>query len=77
MTEREPGEQGVIAAAVGLAAGRGVWVVVPTYNERENLEGISTAILSVLLGWRVVHRFKTKARGARGASDRQGSRARG
>jgi dolichol-phosphate mannosyltransferase len=48
MTQRDPGEQSAIVAAVGLAAGRGVWVVVPTYNERENLEGISTAILSVL-----------------------------
>lgn len=33
---------------VGLAAGRGVWVVLPTYNERENLEAISTAILAAL-----------------------------
>lgn len=30
---------------VGLAAGRGVWVVLPTYNERENVEGIAAAIL--------------------------------
>jgi dolichol-phosphate mannosyltransferase len=35
-------------ARVGLAAGRGVWVVLPTYNERENLEGIATAILEAL-----------------------------
>ena len=34
--------------AVGMAAGRGVWVVLPTYNERENLEGMATAILSAL-----------------------------
>ncbi len=33
---------------VGLAAGRGVWVVLPTYNERENLEGIAGAILAAL-----------------------------
>jgi dolichol-phosphate mannosyltransferase len=33
---------------VGLAAGRGVWVVLPTYNERENLEGVATAILAAL-----------------------------
>jgi dolichol-phosphate mannosyltransferase len=33
---------------VGLAAGRGVWVVLPTYNERENLEGIADAILERL-----------------------------
>ncbi len=34
--------------AVGLAAGRGVWVVVPTYNERENIERIAPAILAAL-----------------------------
>jgi dolichol-phosphate mannosyltransferase len=34
--------------AVGLAAGRGVWVVLPTYNERENLEPIAAAILRAL-----------------------------
>ena len=34
--------------AVGLAAGRGVWVVVPTYNERENIERIAAAILAAL-----------------------------
>jgi dolichol-phosphate mannosyltransferase len=34
--------------AVGLAAGRGVWVVLPTYNERENLELIASAILKAL-----------------------------
>ena len=33
---------------VGLAAGRGVWVVLPTYNERENLERIAAAILAAL-----------------------------
>ena len=33
---------------VGLAAGRGVWVVLPTYNERENLEPIAAAILEAL-----------------------------
>jgi dolichol-phosphate mannosyltransferase len=36
------------APGVGLAAGRGVWVVVPTYNERDNLEPMAEAILSVL-----------------------------
>jgi dolichol-phosphate mannosyltransferase len=35
-------------AHVGLAAGRGVWVVLPTYNERENLEPVSAAILQAL-----------------------------
>src|SRR5919206_638336 len=34
--------------SVGLAAGRGVWVVLPTYNERENLEPMAAAILSAL-----------------------------
>jgi dolichol-phosphate mannosyltransferase len=34
--------------AVGLAIGRGVWVVVPTYNERENIEPIAAAILVAL-----------------------------
>ena len=33
---------------VGLAAGRGVVVVLPTYNERENLEGIADAILAAV-----------------------------
>jgi dolichol-phosphate mannosyltransferase len=33
---------------VGLAAGKGVVVVLPTYNERENVERIAEAILSAL-----------------------------
>jgi dolichol-phosphate mannosyltransferase len=33
---------------VGRAAGRGVCVVLPTYNERENLEPMAAAILDVL-----------------------------
>ena len=33
---------------VGLAAGKGVVVVLPTYNERENLEAIGEAVLSAL-----------------------------
>ena len=33
---------------VGLAAGHGVVVTLPTYNERENLEGIAAAILEAL-----------------------------
>ncbi len=33
---------------VGLAAGHGVVVTLPTYNERENLEGIASAILAAL-----------------------------
>ena len=33
---------------MGLAAGRGVWVVLPTFNEIENLEGILSAILEAL-----------------------------
>jgi dolichol-phosphate mannosyltransferase len=34
--------------SAGLAAGRGVWVVLPTYNERENLEPMAEAILAAL-----------------------------
>ena len=34
--------------SVGMAAGRGVWVVLPTYNEQENLERMATAILATL-----------------------------
>ncbi len=37
-----------VVPSVGLAAGRGVWVVMPTYNERENVEAISAAILAAL-----------------------------
>ncbi len=33
---------------VGLAAGRRVWVVVPTYNERDNLEPLVAAVLEAL-----------------------------
>lgn len=33
---------------MGLAAGRGVCVVLPTYNERENLERVAGAILDAL-----------------------------
>ena len=40
--------------SVGLAAGRGVWVVVPTYNERENLEPLAAAILEALPEGRVL-----------------------
>ena len=34
--------------SVGLAAGRGVWVVLPTYNEHDNLEPMLDAILAAL-----------------------------
>jgi dolichol-phosphate mannosyltransferase len=34
--------------SVGLAAGRGVWVVLPTYNESANIEGMAAAILDAL-----------------------------
>jgi dolichol-phosphate mannosyltransferase len=36
------------APSVGMAAGRGVWVVLPTYNERENVEPMARAILEAL-----------------------------
>lgn len=41
-------DQQEVAPSVGLAAGRGVWVVLPTYNERDNVEGIASAILVAL-----------------------------
>ena len=34
--------------SVGLAAGRDVWVVLPTYNERDNVERMANAILASL-----------------------------
>ncbi|MBA4170690.1 MAG: glycosyltransferase, partial [Chloroflexi bacterium] len=37
-----------VTPSVGLAGGRGVWVVLPTYNERENIEPMATAILAAL-----------------------------
>jgi dolichol-phosphate mannosyltransferase len=39
---------------VGLAVGRGVWVVLPTYNERENLEGMIAALFEQLPDGRVL-----------------------
>jgi dolichol-phosphate mannosyltransferase len=45
---RAAAEQDEPAARVGLAAGRGVWVILPTYNERENIEAIAEAILAAL-----------------------------
>ena len=41
-------EPEAVLPGVGLAAGRGVWVVLPTYNERENLEPMASAILAAL-----------------------------
>jgi dolichol-phosphate mannosyltransferase len=41
-------DKAVETPRVGLAAGRGVWVVLPTYNERDNLEPIASAILAAL-----------------------------
>jgi dolichol-phosphate mannosyltransferase len=41
-------EREAVVPPVGLAAGRGAWVVLPTYNERENLEGMVEAILAAL-----------------------------
>jgi len=34
--------------SVGLAGGRGVWIVLPTYDERENVEPMAEAILAAL-----------------------------
>jgi dolichol-phosphate mannosyltransferase len=38
------------APAAGSAAGSGTWVVLPTYDEAENLPGIAAAILAALPG---------------------------
>lgn len=46
-TDSRVGDE-ALTPSVGLAAGRGVWVVLPTYNERENLEPIASAILAAL-----------------------------
>jgi dolichol-phosphate mannosyltransferase len=46
-TDSRVGDE-ALTPSVGLAAGRGVWVVLPTYNERENLEPIVSAILAAL-----------------------------
>jgi dolichol-phosphate mannosyltransferase len=48
MTADGESPQEATGASVGLAAGRGVWVVLPTYNERENVEAMSSAILAAL-----------------------------
>ena len=39
-----------VAAGTGTPAGTGAWVVLPTYNERENIREISAAILAALPG---------------------------
>jgi dolichol-phosphate mannosyltransferase len=48
MSAEQPASPEEAPVAVGLAAGRGVWVVLPTYNERENLEQVTAAILEAL-----------------------------
>jgi dolichol-phosphate mannosyltransferase len=45
MTAPDRNDQHAAPAQVGMAAGRGVWVVLPTYNERDNLEAVASAIL--------------------------------
>lgn len=42
--------EAVAGAAPAAPAGAGAWVVLPTYNEAENLEPIATAILATLPG---------------------------
>ena len=41
-------DRAAVLPTVGLAAGRLVWVVLPTYNERENVERMADAILATL-----------------------------
>ena len=42
------GEQPEPTPSVGMAAGRGVWIVIPTYNEQENLARVVEAVLAAL-----------------------------
>ena len=44
---RAPGD-GPVSDAAGGVTGRGVWLIVPTYNEADNIAGISAAILDAL-----------------------------
>jgi dolichol-phosphate mannosyltransferase len=48
MTAPDREDRQAAPAQVGMAAGRGVWVVLPTYNERDNLEAMASAILAAL-----------------------------
>ena len=48
MTAPDRNDEHAALAQVGMAAGRGVWVVLPTYNERDNLEAVASAILAAL-----------------------------
>jgi dolichol-phosphate mannosyltransferase len=45
-----PSDPVVAPAAAAAAGGAGAWVVLPTFNERENLAAISAAILEALPG---------------------------
>ncbi len=48
MTADDPGPTATSLGAAGPALGSGVWVVLPTYNEADNLPGIAAAILEAL-----------------------------
>ena len=64
---------------VYVIAGLGIlhffWMRAGKHNFAE--VAVYAAIIATLLGWRVVHRFKMKSRGAPGASGPQPSRVRG
>ena len=47
-------DQPDLVAREVASVGTGAWVVLPTYNERENLEGIAVAILEALPGARLL-----------------------
>ena len=47
-SDADPGTGTAVTPHVGMAAGRGVCVVLPTYNERDNLEPMAAAILAAL-----------------------------
>jgi dolichol-phosphate mannosyltransferase len=50
MTTDQPAASTPDAPPAGVPAGAGAWVILPTYNEAENLRGISAAILEALPG---------------------------
>src|SRR3954447_20549042 len=49
-TSSVPSETALTAARGGEVPGAGTWVILPTYNEAENLPPISAAILEALPG---------------------------
>ena len=65
----------LVYAVAPLAILHFFWMRAAKHNFAE--VAVYAAILGVLLGWRVVNRFRSRAPGARAASGRQASRVRG